>query len=406
MIIDKRIIFFLVSLTCMHVWDILFFQYRAFGPNIWTLLNLLTLASTIFFTCRLLTDWSFENSYFKIVFIFFMIYELTTVVRGWPGDYSSVKNMLQLDFVIWPFFIPIFVFFEKKIESLAQMFKVFYFIGIAFLLISIVRPTLILNRATAEGFIHPFAYGCAFLLVNSGYLSPKKRLVCALVTLVAILSFTYLARRNAIVTFSGYVIAALIIYMGNVSFGKALKFFPLVVALVFFAFFGSEMLPDSLTKKLNERLTEDTRSIVFDAFDAGMKKDMVFGKGMNGTYYCPFNETVTDDGTVMAAADFRSAIENGYRQLILYGGQVQMVFFFLLLLPAALLGIFKSNNNLAKSCGWVIALWLIDMSVYGLPRLVLQYIFVWICVGLCYKKSFRETPEEEIQEAFENVELS
>lgn len=396
----------MISLPFLHVWDLLFFQYKLINPNIWTLLNFSTIAIAIYFVSKLFNDYNNESNFFKIIFPVFIIYGFIIVLRGWSFDYSNFKSNIQTDYIFWPFIIPLFVFFDKSIDRLAQVFKCFYYLGIIFLIITAIMPSLILNRSTAEIFIHPLAFGSSFLLMNARYLSKKKVIICFLVTLVALLSFVYLARRNAVLTYSGFIIAAGFLYIKNISFLRIIQMIPILTGLIFLSFFAENVIPSSFTARLSDRLSEDSRSIVFEAFFDGIRNKEIFGKGMNGTYYCPFNETVTDDGATFGEIEYRNVIENGYLQLMLTGGILHIILFLLVMLPAAYLGIFKSTNNLSRACGAIVFLWLIDMAVYGLPRIYMQYIFVWICVGICYKKSFRQMEEEEIYNAFEKIKLA
>jgi hypothetical protein len=150
-----------------------------------------------------------------------------------------------------------------------------------------VHPYYILNRSTAEAFIHPFAFGCGFLLLNAKYLSKKKRAVAFLCLLVGTISFTYLARRNGIVSYGGLIFASLALGAKNLSASKFLRLFPILAGIIVIGLLFTDYLPKSLTNRLNNRLTEDSRSYVFDNLFADMENDMIFGKGMRGTYYSP-----------------------------------------------------------------------------------------------------------------------
>jgi hypothetical protein len=137
-----------------------------------------------------------------------------------------------------------------------------------------------------------------------------------------------------------------------------------------------------------------------------MEDHMVFGKGMNGTYYYPMEETEQDDGIIYPEEEYRNNIENGYLQLLLTGGIVHVVLFLLILLPAAINGIFRSQNQFSMAAGVMVLLWLIDMCIYGLPTLSFHYILVWICVGICYKTSIRNKTNDEIRSEFQELNLS
>lgn len=403
--IKKEILYFIIALTSLTVWDILY-KYKLLAGNIWSALFFASICIWLNFTYKLINDFLIENNYFKIIFFLLFTYNLVIIARGLPHNYNDTKTIMQSGFIFWAFIIPIFVFFEKKTDTLVQLFKIMYYLGVVFLIIAISYPNLIISRSTAETFIHPLAFGSGFLLMNTKYLSKKKSLISFLVCTLSLLSFVYLARRNAIITFSGFLVASIFLNIKNMSFGNFIKIFPIIAGIIILAITSIDKIPSSFSGRLLERGTEDTRSGIFEYFKIGMQDDWIFGKGMNGIYYCPFGDTVLDDGTVFSASEYRALIETGYLQLILNGGITEVVLFIMLLLPAAYLGIFKSSNSLSRSCGIIILLWLIDMFIYGLPTLTLHYIFVWICVGICYKKSFREIPDDEIYETFQKIGLS
>jgi O-antigen ligase len=152
--------------------------------------------------------------------------------------------------------------------------------------------------------------------------------------------------------------------------------------------------------KLKNRMTEDTRSKLYELYLYEMKDHLVFGKGMDGVYFFPMARSEVEEGVVFDEVVYRNVIENGYLQLLLTGGIIHIILFLLVLIPAAFLGIFKSSNQLSVASGALILLWMVDMLIYGLPTLNLHYIVVWICVGICYKSSIRDASNEEIREQF------
>jgi uncharacterized membrane protein len=381
-------------------------QFGFISVGLLYILQFASYAVALFCLRKIINDFHFENKYFQIIFWIFIIYQLIMLVRGFPGTYSDVKYYLQADFIFWPSVIPFFVFFNKKDLTFFYFIKSFYILSLFFLFVSIINPYLITHRSTAEAYILSFAFTAGFLFLNARYVSKKVTWVAVLSLLIGIISFTYLARRNAIASFAGLLLFGLYFIFRNLSASKFIRLIPLFVGIIIIFLLGTDKLPNSFFIKINERLTEDTRSDVFYNYFRGMEKDMNFGKGMGGTYYSPIEEMETDDGVIYGAVENRDVIENGYLQLLLNGGYLQIILFVLTLLPAAILGIFKSTNQLSRACGVVIVLWLIDMSVYGMPRLVLQYILVWMAVGICYANSFRNKTDDEIYEQFEAVGLT
>ena len=212
-----------------------------------------------------------------------------------------------------------------------------------------------------------------------------------------------MARRNGIITISGFILFGYLINILSKSRAVLYRLFPIIIICAIFIVVGFSDITSKITMKLTGRLTEDTRSVLYNMFFFEMKDYVLIGKGMNGDYYFPLGERIFDDGAVQSAIFYRNIIENGYLQLLLSGGIVHIVLFLLLLLPAAILGIFKSSNQLTLGCGVTILLWLLNMSIYGLPILSLHYILVWICVGICFSPSIRRMTNDQIQKEFQKV---
>jgi len=310
---------------------------------------------------------------------------------------------MQTGYVFWPFMIPLFVFFDKKIVTYGYLLKWIYFSGVFSLVISLLYPPLLLRRITAETLITLYV-PCGFLLLNATYLSNRKTNVAFILIFIGMISLTYLARRSALGTLMGFVVSAYVLNLFNKSKAKIFQYFPLIIVVVIFVLFSqfAENSKEILLNKMAGRISEDTRSGVFELFFYYLKDDKIFGNGMNGTYYCPLWDAVVD-GEVFNAVKFRNIIENGYLQLYLTGGIVHIVLFVLVLVPAALMGVFMSSNQFTKACGILIFLRLLDMFFYGLPALTLAYILVWISVGVCYNKSIRRLTNDEIRSEFKKV---
>lgn len=402
--LKKPINYFITCLTLLGVFSLLFNSFHLIGGVLWTVLSMLASGIGIYFLTKIINDFTFESSYFKFVFILLSIYLFTLIVRGLSLSYTVIKELILEDSLLWPFIIPIFVFFNKRLSSFVYLLNAIYFLGVAFLLVCLVNPSLITNRNTAETFIHTFVFSCGLLLLNARYISDRKKIVSFVALLVGFLSLTYLARRNGVVSYGALLIFGLLINITSLKGSQFFKLIPIFCTIFIFLVIGLEYMPASLTSRLAERVTEDSRSVVFTDLFKDMEDHMVFGKGMKGEYYSPSGGELEDEGVVFISQDYRNGIENGYLQLFLNGGIIYDVLFLLVTLPAAIIGFFYSKNQFVKSFAIIIFLWLIDMTIYGVPRLLLEYILVWIGVGVCYKKSLRQLTNTEVAEAFKKIE--
>lgn len=393
---ENRIAIFVVSVSSVLVWDILT-RLGIIGGKIQTVLIVLSLIPFLYSSFMLLNDYKFESSYFKFIFSLFISYQLVTILRGWTFSYSDIKVYMQTSYVLWPFVIPLFVFFDKRIVTFGIFFKWIYYSGFFFLLIACIVPSLLLRRLTAETYIG-FFVPCGFLLLNATYLKDRKVNLAFIVIFISILALTYLARRSGLASLVGFLVTAYFLNLMNNSKSKIFRFFPVIAIICAFLLFSQffENSKEILFNKIELRLTEDTRSGVYERFFDYLRNDMLFGNGMNGMYYCPLWDAEVD-GVFYRAIEYRNIIENGYFQLLLTGGIVHIVLFVLVLLPAAFLGIFMSSNQFVKACAIVILLRLTDMFLYGVPSFTLSYMLVWICVGVCYKTSLRTLTDNEIR---------
>jgi hypothetical protein len=145
------------------------------------------------------------------------------------------------------------------------------------------------------------------------------------------------------------------------------------------------------------RVKEDTRTAVEECFYNDMKAtDWIIGRGINGEYYCP--DIVPD-----SKSDYRPIIETDYLNIILKGGIISFLLFLLITVPAAIKGIFYSSNNFSKAAGFWILMWLMNLYPTTVVTFSLNYILLWVAVGVCYNKTIRSIPEELMKIYFSNL---
>lgn len=381
-------------------------QFHFIGNTPTTIIEFITLLSFIYFAVKTINEFEFENKYFKFIFICFMLYQLFLFIRGAEFSYSEFRKYLNRDFLLWPSLLPFFIFFNKKNNQIFHFVKAIYYLTVIYVVISIVDPFLLIKRITAEPFILPFAFTTGFLFMNNQYFSKKINWLSFFTLMISLLSVIYLARRNVIVSFGMLILVGLYFILRQLNAARILRLLPVFIGITIMVLFINDITPASLTSNLSDRLTSDTRTTVFDNYFASMKDDMIFGKGFNGRYYSPIDEMITEDGVKFDSVDERDIIENGYLQMMLSGGYINVILFILITIPALLLGLFKTSNHFTRVCALVIFLWMIDMAIFGLPRLLLEFILFWISIGICYSESFRDLSDEDIARGLKEVGFS
>ena len=152
----------------------------------------------------------------------------------------------------------------------------------------------------------------------------------------------------------------------------------------------------NLLKKTIDRGTKDTRSGVEDFYYADMQfKDWMIGRGMSGMVAAPIGIEV-DSPT----PGYRTGIETDYLNIILKGGILSLGLLLLIAIPAVIQGLFLSKNTLSKAAACWIILWIFSLYPSTVTTFTLNYILVWIAMGICYSKSIRNIPDQVLKTYF------
>lgn len=399
--VDKNAVWaFIAALSILSLIDMIYNTLGLGKNTVFTLIWLTSSGVFVWASTKLLRLFVFENLYFKYLFYLFMGYGLITVFRGLSFSTTDITAYLRVIYIFWPFLIPFFAFFGKRLRSYGFLLNTLFYLGLVYMVLIILIPSLLLSAKSTEIAAYSLVLGSGFVLMNSNYMSNRKVNFSFIFIIIATLSFVYLARRAGLFIMLGIIASSyLLIFFKK---GKPLLFqtFPWLLGIGIIVFFYFDDVSASLLEEINKRLYEDTRSTVTDMFFIDMENYLTLGKGMNATYYCPIGGGLSEDGLDYEVIYYRDVIENGYLQLMLSGGIVHIILFLLIAVPAAFNGIFKSSNQFSKSCGTLILLWLVFMIGSGLPSLSLGYVLVWISIGVCYRKSILMKTDEEIYEGF------
>ena len=334
-----------------------------------------------------------SNRYFRSIFIIYMISQLIILSQAF-NEFTFTRFLLFITnpYIFFPYLIPIIILIPTNIFFLKRTFDYFALLALLLLVTLLAFRNFMFNVNTnfSEHVLWTFGTGGGFILLTWNYHNNKRRMLAILVVLLSLLTSTILARRNIMLTFSNYILFSIILLLFNSKQSITNKIFLILIVVSSFtgAYFLFNKYQDVLFARITERIEQNTRDQIFTGFFSSMStQDLIYGKGFDGTYYAP---TIEEN-------DNRSIIECGYLQTILKGGIVNLALFLLIALPAAFLGIVKSNNTIAMAAGTIIILWLIDMFPWGMPALNIRYILVWICISICYSKEIRNLSEAEIK---------
>ena len=67
-------------------------------------------------------------------------------------------------------------------------------------------------------------------------------------------------------------------------------------------------------------------------------------------------------------------------------------------------GVFRSQNILSKAAGCWILFWIICLYPANVFGFSMNYLLVWLSVGICYSKEIRNIPDTVLKEYFLNNE--
>jgi O-antigen ligase len=354
-----------------------------------------------------LMKYKFDDEYLKNVFTIYFIYSLTVVANGAKFDFASIKTLL-LDggYGILPYLTPLVVLLPRNFVVYKKTVITLLIFGGLFIIFDIAYFEIIHNpdwlNLESQLFIEIFVGGLAapvgFLLSIYLYNNKFTNIFASAVILIAVYFLIYRARRGSLALCLTSVAAAGMMYLIYTK-RTALVILIAIVLISFNTIFLSGIKLPGMFTFLMARKDEDTRSGVEDYMRAGMqsKKDWLIGKGINGTYYCPFFVDL------VTGSYERPIVETGYLQIILKGGIISLTLLLLILLPAIYKGFFDSRNVFSKAAAMYVLLWVMSLYPAVGNDFSMKYVLLWVAVGICYSKKIRELPDDIIKAHFKRL---
>jgi hypothetical protein len=350
-----------------------------------------------------LMNFKFDSEYLKNLFIFNLLYSATIVLRGSEYDFKSLKLMfLDVTFGILPYFASLVMLLPRNIANYKKIFHALLILSGAYLVSVVVfYDTLhdydrlnLLSQGLVENVSTLLALPIGFLLLNYIYNGKIKNIYIVFVLMVTLFFAIFRARRGLIFMCLSTAMCVGMIYVISTK-KKALIIVLAVVLLGAGAAFASIMKnPPAMFGFLLDRGDTDTRTGVEVYMYADMSPvDWVIGKGIKGQYYCPIVDNVND----AEGLGYRDNIETGYLQIILKGGIISLGLLLFMFVPAVYKGFFKSSNVLCKASSMWIFLWIVYLYPSGGIVFNMNYVLVWVAVGICYSDKIRNLSDQTIK---------
>lgn len=374
--------------------------------NVYSVFQLIGLSLLIYSAIDLI-EFKISNNYLKVVFAFLCIWQLFIIIRGGELNSIFIKSMIFEAYTgILLYLVPLIILAPKKLDILKKTFDTIIILSIIFILLDILYiPTLFasledtLLQSKIEYFTKTLSLPCGFILLAPSY-HLKKRKYWALLIIILSLILAIIRARRGLMLISFNILAASYIINILVNKGKPIRKILTIILAPLFIFLLISVYNKNKSGTLSmitERFDEDTRTGVELFFYNDMNlEDWVFGRGINGMYYCP----IGIDDNIYGLPDMRGGVETDYLTIILKGGIISLLLLLFIAIPAIIKGLFYSKNKLSKAAGIWIILYLISLYPTTVTAFTLNYLLVWISIGICYSNEIRDISEESLTSYF------
>lgn len=326
------------------------------------------------------------------------------IIPGFKYILSSNNSLIFNIYGIPASLIFLVILFNDKVENLIifiRSIKVQAFLGlfIGFLVLLIQYFTDVSFRR----FPTVLLYGLTgLLLIKLTYKIKVKYFILIIGIFVSLIISLSIERREDILyillTLSGVVIFVI----NNRWFKRFLFFILIIISFLLMSLNNSDIFDIAFkfmpkVEKSNvsysldqdgyrKRMLADSRIKLKHEFVEDMDVDLIWGRGITGTY-----------NSQSVSRNPRNIIEMGYYQIILRGGIILLLVYIYVALKAISLALNKSNNRLTKIFAFLIICHLIIMYWARISAMDSANLFFWLLVGFSLSPELRYLNDEEIQ---------
>lgn len=337
--------------------------------------------------------------YVYLLWIFFII--IRPILHGESFTDKSIHP--YANFGLASYLLPLIVLLGINVISLQKLFKMiflFSIIGFVFFVFNFNKMQIVVFRGvtmTKDGEmglgelanLYYFWFSISSLsLLCYEFVSTKYKWFAIFTSFFMLFLMAYFARRSGIFMCVLYFFGMFYLNLEQSKSRNRLFKIIFLGALSYIAFETVIRYSSSTFSILFDRLDEDSRSSVEEAIIQYLDRDNAwwFGNGIDAAYKHPgFEEP-------------RYTHETGYLYLIMKGGIINLFFYVFLLLHAAYLGFFRTNNRFTKALAFYVFFHIIFLYPFGLPNFGLEYLFLWIAFAFCESPYYRTMSNRQIKE--------
>lgn len=351
------------------------------------------------------------SGFYKFLIKFFLVLCLIMIIRGYMIDYNYIwfTTVGAINYHVFKssYLICYLMPFVALIPIKYYNFRLVTLYSVLFIVITILVSFVYRNEImqisleSASGIkeedgmrANNLAYCGQFAILSLfyKYLPKRKWRIIVVGVVLCMLLMIVGARRGGTLSYSIFIVGAMYFYTSAKSgFSKFSSRIIVISGMILSFFYIAE---SSLSAYLLERGMTDTRSFVEDMMLSQMSDtELVFGKGLNGRYYCPLKSDDYLNG-------WRYVVETGFYNLVLKGGYLLSCSFLLILIIPMLKGWFRSKNYFCKAGAFFIMFHLISQKTFGILTFNLSFFFLWMMISCCMNKSILNMNDDEIKEQF------
>ena len=378
--------------------------YIAFVPQGFSLLKI-TIVLMLLMSVFLLTvfvvkkeDQTFYiHPYFKFLLFLLFLWSFFTIFKSLSFSSVDILTLFGNYLMGWAWITPLAIVFGLNIFNWMEIFS---FLG-QLLLIGIILAIVLIPLSGSQytGGIVEWVQFFPILFLTYFY----QKTFYQKIVLGAIIVFTVLSIYNEQRVNALYLVLVIffisIEYLRQSNIDKFKKVFFSIFLSLFILFLTIEV-PTVYDKVMSDRTASmDTRTFLFvEMFSDMSLYEQTVGRGALGTYYSPYFAMLQRAKVKGGDSSTRSVNEIGYLEMVLKGGYIMVALYLLILVPAAYLGIFKSNNTIARMSGYLILLYLIIWGISYYPVFSAEYLLLWMAVGTAISPHARAVIDNDLYE--------
>ena len=346
--------------------------------------------------------------FYKFIMSLLLIWIFINIFRDPPQNPFGIIRYLVDDYYVGAWF-PLLLFYHgAKVNSWSLIMNYALKINKLFVWISPVIIYISIFQGAFLQYLFVLIFLFPILLVNWDILKKQEKYYLVLSIFLGL-----------IVTFSGgsrfhtlkivyYVLSLFFLFLIKAQRKNIGRIIFTIFISIFSYFLGNYIYngglenidigksTDTFSKFSKNKFENSRETYVYPDFFADMQdiNELIYGRGVNGSYYSKIFETEVDkdlneSNSLGVKKGYRTEIECGYLMVILKIGLIGLILKIILALSAIYLGLFKSNNWFVKGCALIIIEWLISMYPAALPQWNESYMLFWLCIGACLSTETR-----------------